>query len=143
MIEGEARHVGTVYATIIKEIQASNNPIAKPAVVIAGGETTVTVKKSGKGGRNQELVLSASLKIERLSGVAIASLGTDGVDGPTEAAGAIADGQSTMRAYNKQLDPNKFLSDNDSYNFFAKLNDLIFTGPTGTNVGDLTVMVIT
>jgi len=143
MVEGEARHVGTTYAGIMKEILDSNNPVPKPAVVIAGGETTVTVTGCGKGGRNQELVLSASLKIEGLRGVAIASIGTDGVDGPTDAAGAIADGQTIIRARDKRLDPKEFLMNNDSYHFFSKLGDLIFTGPTGTNVNDLTVMAVT
>jgi len=143
MVEGEARHVGTVYAGIMKEILDFSNPVPKPAVVIAGGETTVTVTGCGKGGRNQELVLSASLKIEGLRGVAIASVGTDGVDGPTDAAGAMADGQTIMRARDKRLDPKEFLMNNDSYHFFSKLGDLIFTGPTGTNVNDLTVLVVT
>lgn len=143
MMEGEARHVGTAHAGIAKEIVASNNPIPKPAVVVAGGETTVTVTGQGKGGRNQELVLSASIKIEGLRGVAVASLGTDGIDGPTDAAGAIADGQTITRARDKEMDPKKVLMNNDSYTFFSKLRDLIFTGPTGTNVNDLTVMAIT
>jgi len=143
MVEGEARHVGTAYAGIMKEILDSNNPIPKPAVVIAGGETTVTVTGRGKGGRNQELVLSASLKMEGLRGVAIASIGTDGVDGPTDAAGAVADGQTLARAHDKKLDPKEFLTNNDSYHFFLKRGDLIFTGPTGTNVNDLTVLVVT
>jgi len=142
MVEGEARHVGITFAGIMKEILSSNNPIPKPAVVIAGGETTVTVTGHGRGGRNQELVLSSSLRTEGLKGVAIASIGTDGIDGPTDAAGAIADGQTTKRAYNKGIDAREFLINNDSYGFFSKLDDLIFTGPTGTNVNDLTVMVV-
>lgn len=142
IVEGEARHVGTVYAGILKEILHSKNPIPKPAVVVAGGETTVTVTGSGKGGRNQELVLSASLKINGFKGVAIASINTDGIDGPTDAAGAIADGQTTERAQEKKLNPIEFLINNDSFHFFLKLDDLIFTGPTGTNVSDLTVMVV-
>jgi len=142
MIEGEARHVGIAYAGIIKEILYSNNPIPKPAVVIAGGETTVTVTGHGRGGRNQELVLSSSLKIEGLRGIAIASIGTDGIDGPTDAAGAIADGETTKRAHDKGLDAREFLANNDSYGFFSKLDDLIFTGPTGTNVDDITAMVV-
>jgi len=142
MIEGEARHVGVAYAGIMKEILYFDTPIPKPAVVIAGGETTVTVTGRGKGGRNQELVLSTSLKIEGLKGVAIASIGTDGIDGPTDAAGAIADGQTTKRAYDKGFDAGEFLMNHDSYGFFSKLNDLIFTGPTGTNVNDLAVMVV-
>jgi len=142
MVEGEARHVGITFAGIMKEILSSNNPIPKPAVVIAGGETTVTVTGHGRGGRNQELVLSSSLRTEGLKGVAIASIGTDGIDGPTDAAGAIADGQTIKRAYNKGINAREFLTNNDSYGFFSKLDDLIFTGPTGTNVNDLTVMVV-
>jgi glycerate-2-kinase len=142
MIEGEARHVGTVFAGIIKEIKASDHPVKKPAAVVAGGETTVAVTGQGKGGRNQELVLSASLKISGLKGVAIASIGTDGIDGSTDAAGAIADGQTMARAQEMKLDPKEFLRNNDSYTFFSKLNDLIFTGPTGTCVNDITVMII-
>lgn len=142
MVEGEARHVGTAYVGIMKEILHSNNPIPKPAVVVAGGETTVTVTGSGKGGRNQELVLSASLKINGFNGVAIASINTDGIDGPTDAAGAIADGQTMGRAEEKKMNPKEFLMNNDSFHFFLKLDDLICTGPTGTNVGDLTVMVV-
>ncbi len=142
MVEGEARHVGKLYAAITKEILYANNPISKPAVVIAGGETTVTVTGLGKGGRNQELVLSASLKIEGLRGAVTASIGTDGIDGPTDAAGAIADGQTTKRGYEKGLEARDFLKNNDSYGFFSRLDDLIFTGPTGTNVNDLAVMVV-
>jgi glycerate-2-kinase len=142
MIEGEARHVGTIYAGIVKEILASGNPIKKPATVIAGGETTVTVIGQGRGGRNQELVLSASLKIGGLKGVAIASIATDGIDGPTDAAGAIADGQTLVRAYDMKLEPKAFLRNNNSYNFFSKLSDLIFAGPTSTNVNDITIIVV-
>jgi glycerate-2-kinase len=142
MIEGEARQVGTVYAGIMKEILSSDNPIPKPAVVIAGGETTVSVTGRGKGGRNQELALSTSLKIEGLRGVAIASIGTDGIDGPTDAAGAVGDGQTIKRAYKMGLNAKEFLQNNDSYHLFSKLDDLIFTGPTGTNLNDLAVMVV-
>ena len=142
MIEGEARHVGTVYAGIMREIVSSGYPIKKPAVVVAGGETTVTVKGRGKGGRNQELVLSACLGIEGARGVVVASIGTDGIDGPTDAAGAIADGQTLRRARDRGLNPTDFLENNDSYHFFSQLGDLIFTGPTNTNVNDIAVMVI-
>lgn len=141
-IEGEARHIGTAYAGIMMEILTSNNPVPKPAAIVAGGETTVTITGSGKGGPNQELVLSASQKINGLKGVAIASIDTDGVDGPVDAAGAIADGQTVTRARNMGLKHAEFLMNNDSYSFFSRLDDLIFTGPTGTNVNDLSVMVV-
>jgi glycerate 2-kinase len=143
MIEGEARHVGSVYAGIMKEVHFSNNPIPKPAVLIAGGETTVTVTGNGKGGRNQELVLSASLQIRNLKGAAILSVDTDGIDGYTDAAGAIANGQTTNYALKKGFNPNSFLANNNSYEFFSRIGALIHTGPTWTNLNDLTVMVIT
>lgn len=129
-------------ATIVKEITNSGKPIPKPAGITAGGETTVTVTGGGRGGRNQELMLGASLKLHGLKGVAIASIGTDGLEGPTDAAGAIADGQTVARAHNMRLNPAEFLMNNDSYSFFSRPHDLIFTGPTGTNVNDLTVMVV-
>jgi len=141
-LEGEAREAALVLASIIKEIDASGRPVRRPAALIAGGETTVTVKGSGKGGRNQEMILSLLRKIAGISGVAAASVGTDGVDGPTDAAGAIADGESLSRAIAMKLNPTEFLLNNNSYGFFSKMKDLIFTGPTGTNVNDLFVAVI-
>jgi len=140
-LEGQARDVGTMFASIAKEIVASGNPIPKPAGIVAGGETTVTVAGKGKGGRNQEIALGAALKIGNMNGVVIASISTDGVDGPTDAAGAIADGKTLFRAHELGLNPRKSLAANDSYTFFSKLRDLIFTGPTGTNVCDVSVIV--
>lgn len=142
LIEGEARHVGTVFASMALEIGASGHPVGKPAAIVAGGETTVTVVGKGKGGRNQEIALAAALKIKGLSGVAVASIGTDGVDGPTDAAGAIADGKTIERAEASQLKAEEFLAENNSYNLFSKLGDLIFTGPTGTNVNDVSVVLV-
>jgi glycerate 2-kinase len=142
MLEGEARQVGIVLASIAREASVSGNPAPRPAGIVAGGETTVFVVGKGMGGRNQEIALAAAMKLEGLDGVAVASLSTDGVDGPTDAAGAIVDGQSLARAKEIDLAPEKFLADNDSYHFFHKLGDLIFTGPTGTNVNDVSVIVI-
>jgi glycerate 2-kinase len=141
MLEGEARHVGTVLSSIAHELTISNNPVQKPAAILAGGETTVTVTGTGKGGRNQELALGAAVKLDGLDGVVVVSLTTDGVDGPTDAAGAIVDGKTLSRAKKMSLSPQKFLADNDSYSFFSKLGDLIFTGPTGTNVNDISLIV--
>jgi glycerate-2-kinase len=141
-LEGEASQVGTVFASMAREILISGNPGKKPTGLVAGGETTVTVKGEGLGGRNQELTLAASSKLNGLDGAVLASLSTDGVDGPTDAAGAIADGETLKRALKKGLDPSKFLENNDSYHFFSNLSDLICTGPTGTNVNDLTVIVV-
>ncbi|OGD52610.1 hypothetical protein A3K80_03900 [Candidatus Bathyarchaeota archaeon RBG_13_38_9] len=139
-MEGEAKDIGIFLGAIAKEIFSSGNPISRPAAVIVGGETTVTVKGKGLGGRNQEIVLSAASKINGIEGVGIASIGTDGIDGPTDAAGAIADGKSILRAKKCGLNNKKMLNDNDSYNFFSKIGDLIITGPTGSNVNDIALV---
>jgi len=142
-VEGEARHVGTVLSALAHEIIDSGNPVGKPAALIIGGETTVTVKGKGAGGRNQELALSAAMKLQDLKGtVVIASLSTDGIDGPTDAAGAIVDGYTIPRASQLGLDAEEFLANNDSYKFFSKLGDLIHTDPTGTNVNDISLAII-
>ena len=109
--------------------------------VVAGGETTVTVTGKGLGGRNQELVLSAALNLKESEECVIASFSTDGMDGPTDAAGAIVDGYTLRRARQLGLDPEKYIADNDSYSFFSKLGDLIYTEATGTNVNDISVIV--
>jgi glycerate 2-kinase len=140
-LEGEARHVGIMLASIVHEVSVSGNPVPKPAGIIAGGETTVTVTGKGLGGRNQEIALAAAQKLNDMNGVVVASLSTDGVDGPTDAAGAIADGKTLVRAAKMGLTPEEYLAENDSYHFFSKLGDLIFTGPTGTNVNDVSVIV--
>jgi glycerate-2-kinase len=140
-LEGEARHVGVMLASIAREVYASGNPIPKPAGIIAGGETTVIVTGKGLGGRNQEIALAAMQNLKDVNGVVVASLSTDGVDGPTDAAGAIADGKTLDRAAKMELAPEKYLAQNDSYHFFSKLSDLIYTGPTGTNVNDVSVIV--
>lgn len=141
-LEGEARHVGVMLASIAREVSTSGNPTSKPAGVVACGETTVSVTGKGLGGRNQEITLAAAAEIEGLDGVIVASLSTDGVDGPTDAAGAIADGRTRLRAAEIGLNPEDFLSDNDSYHFFSMVDDLIFTGSTGTNITDISIMVI-
>lgn len=141
-LEGQAKDVGTMFASIAKEIAGSGNPVPKPAGIVAGGETTVTVVGKGKGGRNQEIALAGALKIGNADGVVVASISTDGVDGPTDAAGALADGKTLLRSQELGLDPRKFLAENDSYSFFTRLGDLIFTGPTGTNVCDVLVVVV-
>jgi len=142
MLEGEAREVGKVIAGIAKEVKASGNPIPPPAVILAGGETTVTVRGKGRGGRNQELALSAALTIENLEGIAIASVGSDGRDGPTDAAGAIVDGTTAIIAKKRGLDPYIFLAENNSYEFFKAVGGHVTTGYTGTNVNDLIVIVV-
>jgi glycerate-2-kinase len=142
-LEGEARHVGVVLASIAREISVSGNPVEKPAGIVAGGEATVTVTGKGLGGRNQELVLAAASKLKGSDCIVLASLSTDGIDGPTDAAGAVVDGKTAMRALEMGLAPEKFLAENNSYRFFSRLSDLILTGPTGTNVNDVSVIVVT
>lgn len=137
--QGEAREVGTVMASIARQI--NHRLYAKPVAIVVGGETTVTVKGKGRGGRNQEIVLSATKGIDGLNNVAIASIGTDGIDGNSTAAGAIADSTTLTRAHKKKIRPMDYLANNDSNTFFKKLDDIIETGPTGTNVNDILVMV--
>jgi glycerate-2-kinase len=141
-LEGEARQVGIVLASTVREVLASGNPVRRPTGIVAGGETTVIVTGKGKGGRNQEIPLAAASRLKDMDGVVIASLSTDGVDGPTDAAGAIVDGKTIERAMKIGMYADSFLSDNDSYHFFSKLGDLIFTGPTGTNVNDISVVAV-
>ncbi len=129
--QGEARAVGKRFAALTA---ASKQ---KPRCLIVGGEATVTVRGRGQGGRNTEAALAAALAIDGLPHVVISTFATDGVDGPTDAAGAVARGDTGARARALGLDPQRFLDDNDSYSLFAALHDLIRTGPTGTNVNDL------
>jgi len=140
-IEGEARHVGVMFAGIAREEQSRGLPLPRPVAIIVGGETTVTVKGEGKGGRNQEVALGAIHKMNGLNGI-IATLGSDGIDGPTDAAGAIVDGESLNRALELGLNPDDFLDVNDSYSFFKAMGDMIVTGPTGTNVNDLSIILV-
>ena len=136
-VEGEAREVGRVLAGVLREVDASGHPLPRPCCIVAGGETTVTVRGQGRGGRNQELCLAAAAGLRGLKDVLLASIGTDGNDGPTDAAGAFVDGTTFDRAAALGLDPASFLANNDSYTFFDRLGDLIRTGPTNTNVNDL------
>ena len=140
-VEGEARVIGGLYASIAQEVVSTGHPLKPPAAIIAGGETTVTVRGPGRGGRNQELALASALGLRGLDAL-VASMATDGVDGPTDAAGAVADGMTVERAEALGIDPLEHLNRNDSYNFFKPLGDLIETGPTGTNVNDIAVILV-
>lgn len=135
IVSGEARDVARTHIDILRKVGK------RPACVLAGGETTVTVKGNGHGGRNQELALAAAIAMEGLPDVLALCAGTDGTDGPTDAAGALATGKSITRAKRLGLDPLKFLDDNNSYPFFSALGDLVVTGPTGTNVMDIEVLL--
>jgi len=136
-----ACEAGVFLSAIAQEIASSNQPIKKPCVIIVGGETVVHVKGSGFGGRNQELALSAAIGIEGLDNVVIVSVATDGIDGPTEAAGGIVDGTSIARLTEKGISAIDILSNNDSYHGLKLVGDQIIIGPTGTNVNDLTLIL--
>ncbi len=139
-IEGEAREVGLVMAGLAKGLLKDEGSIRRPACLVTGGETTVTLKGDGKGGRNQEMALAVAIALDGWDNTLVVCLGTDGTDGPTDAAGAFADGTTISRAEAIGLDAVKFLNRNDAYNFFMALDDLILTGPTHTNVNDLTLI---
>ncbi|MDR7420007.1 MAG: glycerate kinase, partial [Armatimonadota bacterium] len=136
-VQGEARDVGETFGRSVRESYETLGAAGRPMCLIAGGETTVTVRGRGRGGRNQELALGAAGPIAGLPQALVASFGTDGTDGPTDAAGAVADGSTLARAREQGLDPQVALADNDTYPFFQALGDLIITGPTNTNVNDL------
>ena len=140
-IEGETKEIARMHAALLKEILTSRRPLAPPACLITGGETTVTIRGNGKGGRNQEFVLAGARELADWKGAAIFSAGTDGNDGPTDAAGAYGDWTTMERGRSLGLDPNTFLENNDSYHFFLKMKDLIVTGPTNTNVMDLRLLI--
>jgi len=141
-VQGEARHIGKMLAGLASSIKNEGIPLSPPAALLMGGETTVTVTGDGVGGRNQELVLGAVRQIAGLDGVVVASIGTDGIDGSSEAAGAICDGHTLERALREGLKPEEYLKNNDSYSFFSWLGDAIITGPTLTNVMDLMGVVV-
>jgi hydroxypyruvate reductase len=142
MVEGETREVAKMHAGITKEIIASGHPILPPACLLFGGETTVTLQGKGKGGRNMEFALASAMALEGEEHVVVLSGGTDGTDGPTDAAGAIVDGETVARARSQGFDPLDHLRRNDSYPLFQSLGDLVVTGPTRTNVMDVCVTLV-
>jgi len=137
-ITGEAREVGIWLAQKAGEIKKGGRPVC----LLSGGETTVRVKGKGTGGRNMELALAFAQAIENTTGITLLSAGTDGTDGPTDAAGAIVDGHTLKRAKALGIDSQKYLEENDSYPFLKETGDLLITGPTGTNVMDLQIIII-
>jgi hydroxypyruvate reductase len=142
LIEGETRQVAKVHTAIAREVLKTGHPVAPPACLLSGGETTVTLRGRGKGGRNQEFALAAVPEISGIANIVVLSGGTDGTDGPTDAAGALADCGTGERAWRMGMDPQRFLGDNNSYPFFEALEDLLITGPTGTNVMDLRIILV-
>jgi glycerate 2-kinase len=142
MLEGETRDVAANHIAIAREVQLHGYPLQEPACILSGGETTVKIQGSGKGGRNQEFALAAAIRMAGMNNITVLSAGTDGTDGPTDAAGAIADDTTLQRSMEAGLIPQQYLDNNDSYNFFDRLNDLYKTGPTNTNVMDLRIVLI-
>ncbi|MGM0454165.1 MAG: glycerate kinase type-2 family protein [Thermodesulfobacteriota bacterium] len=142
MIEGDTRAAARFIAAVGKEIRKNGNPVAPPACILSGGETTVVVTGSGKGGRNQEFALASAFEIAELEKIVVISGGTDGTDGPTDAAGAAVDGATLRRADRMGLAPRAYLANNDAYHFFRQTGELLITGPTGTNVMDQRVMLV-
>jgi len=142
-VEGEARDVATALAAIAREVDMRNRPFRRPAVLLSGGETTVTVRGRGKGGRNAEFLLAFALAIEGGdTSISAIAADTDGIDGSEDNAGAVADGTTAARMRLAGIDPRAALADNDAYSAFAAIGDLVVTGPTGTNVNDFRAIVI-
>jgi hydroxypyruvate reductase len=141
-LEGEAREVAKRFVAMARSVRDGKGPLAPPACVIAGGETTVTVRGQGKGGRCQEFALAAALEMEGAEGAVILAAGTDGTDGPSDAAGAIVDGASAARARAQGVDPAARLADNDSHSVLKASGDLVVTGPTNTNLLDLYLLLV-
>jgi len=138
----EAREAGRFFAAIAKEISNYDRPIKKPAAVIAGGETVVHVTGSGNGGRNQELALAFAIEVDGMKGVTLCSFGTDGTDGPTDAAGGIVDGDTCEKIRKTGYSPQQLLDNNDSHTALKLAGDLLVTGPTGTNVNDIMMLIV-
>ena len=141
-IEGEAREVALVHAGIARQVKRHGQPAQPPCVLLSGGETTVTVRGKGRGGRNAEFLLALAVALAGEPGMHALAGDTDGVDGTEDNAGAIITPDSLTRAHARQLDAKKMLADNDGYRFFAGLGDLVMTGPTLTNVNDFRAILI-
>jgi len=141
-VEGEAREVARVVAALARGVLAHGDPLAPPACLVLGGETTVTVRGAGRGGRNQELALAAALALEGIDGVSVMALATDGSDGPTDSSGAVVDGATAAAIRRAGVDPHAALAGNDAYPALEAGGAQLRTGPTGTNVNDLTVVLV-
>ncbi|MFZ6027483.1 MAG: glycerate kinase type-2 family protein [Chloroflexota bacterium] len=136
-LQGEARLAGQFIGAIARQVAESGEPVARPACIAIGGETTVSVHGAGRGGRNQELALGSVDHLAGIAGCLLVTFASDGEDGPTDAAGALVSGETRQQARTQGLEPDGFLQENDSYNFFQAMGDLLTPGPTGTNVNDL------
>jgi hydroxypyruvate reductase len=140
-IEGESRDIARMHAAIAREVAQRNRPFSRPVVILSGGETTVTLRGEGRGGRNSEFQLALAMAADGFEFTALAA-DTDGIDGSEDNAGAFADGTTIERLMRLGLDPRALLADNDSYSAFEALGDLFITGPTGTNVNDFRAILL-
>ena len=141
-IEGEAREVAKMHAAIAREVKTRNRPFEAPVAILSGGETTVTLRGPGRGGRNAEFLLAFALAIDGMEGISALAADTDGIDGTEDNAGAFADGATATRLRAAGIDPAHALADNDAYSAFAAIGDLFVTGPTGTNVNDFRAIIV-
>jgi hydroxypyruvate reductase len=141
-IEGEAREVGGVHAAIAREVATRNRPFQKPVLILSGGETTVTLRAKGKGGRNSEFLLAFAIGISGLEGISALAADTDGIDGSENNAGAFADGSTVMRMRAAGVDAKAMLTGNNAWTAFNAVGDLFVPGPTGTNVNDLRAILV-
>ena len=141
-IEGEAREAGRMHAAIAREVLSRNRPFSKPVLLLSGGETTVTLRGKGKGGRNTEFLLAFALAVSGLSGIEAMAADTDGIDGSEDNAGAFADGSTSARLIAAGVDPSEMLNGNDAWSAFDAVGDLFVPGPTGTNVNDFRAILI-
>ena len=141
-IEGEAREVARVHAAIAREVKTRNRPFTSPVVMLSGGETTVTLRGKGRGGRNAEFLLAFAIAIDGVDGISAFAADTDGIDGTEDNAGAHADGTTAARLRQAGIDPAAMLANNDAYGAFEAIGDLFVTGPTGTNVNDFRAILV-
>ncbi|HEV2516515.1 MAG TPA: glycerate kinase [Devosia sp.] len=141
-IEGEARDVAAVHAALAREIKSRNRPFTKPTLLLSGGETTVTIRGDGRGGRNAEFLLAFALAIDGIEGITALAADTDGIDGAGDNAGAVCDGHTAARMRTAGIDPRRALANNDAYTAFRAVGGLLLTGPTGTNVNDFRAVIV-
>ncbi len=141
-IEGEARDVGSVHAAIAREVATRGRPFARPVLILSGGETTVTLRAKGKGGRNSEFLLSFAIGIDGIDGIYALAADTDGIDGSESNAGAFCDGATVERMRAAGIDAKTMLAGNNAWTAFDAVGDLFVPGPTGTNVNDLRAILV-
>ena len=141
-IEGEAREVGAVHAAISREVAGRDRPFRKPVLILSGGETTVTLRHKGKGGRNSEFLLAFALGVDGIDGIDALAADTDGIDGSEDNAGAFADSSTVLRMRAAGVDAKAMLAGNNAWTAFHAAGDLFVPGPTGTNVNDLRAILI-